>query len=236
MRLDQNVQNADFEVISVSNDHVAKYTAKVFGWMFLGLLVSGITALLIAFNPQVAAAIWGVKYLPFGILIGQIFLVGYMAVRLEKMNYGTLVATFLAYAVLTGITMSIMFFAYSMASILKVFGITALTFGAMSVLGYTTKTDLTQFGKIMMMGLIGVVIASIVNIFTGSSTLEWIISFVGLGVFIGLTAYDAQKIKSYALIPDAEMRRKASIFGALSLYLDFINMFYFLLRLFGNRN
>lgn len=236
MNSNPNVQNADFEVIQTSNDYVSKYTAKVFGWMFLGLLISGVTALGIAFNPEIAMAIWGVKFLPFGIFIAQIFIVGYIAVRIEKMNYATLVAAFLGYALLTGVTMSIIFFAYSMGSILKVFGITALTFGAMSILGYTTKTDLTKFGKIMMMGLIGVIIASIINIFTGSSTMEWIISFVGLGVFIGLTAYDAQKIKAYALIPDAEMRRKASIMGALSLYLDFINMFYFLLRLFGNRN
>lgn len=236
MNMNENMQYQNAEIIETTNDYVAKYTAKVFGWMFLGLVISAITAVTVAFNPALAKMIWGVKYLPFGLFIVEIFIVGYIAVRIQKMNYITLVAAFLLFAAINGLTLSVIFFAYSISAILKVFGITALTFGAMSILGYTTKTDLTKFGRIMMMGLIGVIIASVINIFTGSSTLDWIISFVGLGVFVGLTAYDAQKIKAYALIPDAEIRKKAAISGALSLYLDFINMFMFILRLFGNRN
>jgi FtsH-binding integral membrane protein len=236
MDLNQNYQTTDFTVIETSANYVSQFMAKVFGWMFLGLLVTAVTSLGVTLNPQIALAVWSSRMLLFGLIIVQFAIVGFLAVRIQKMSYATSVIAFLLYSAVTGVILSTIFAIYDMSIILKVFGITSVTFGIMAVLGYTTKTDLTKFGRLMMMGLIGVVIATIINFFMNSPMLHYIISYIGLAVFIGLTAYDTQKIKAYALIPDAEMRKKASISGALDLYLDFINMFLFILRIFGNRD
>jgi len=143
---------------------------------------------------------------------------------------------FLGYAALNGITFSVLLLAYTPGSLMGVFAITAGTFGIMSAVGYFTKQDLTSFGRIMVMGLVGVILASIVNFFMHSTTLYWLISYVAVAVFVGLIAYDTQKIKSYALLESAEDRKKGAIMGALALYLDFVNLFIYLLRLFGRRN
>ena len=153
------------------------------------------------------------------------------------MSASTMVLVFIAYSVLMGVSLSFIFLAYTGASIASTFLIASAMFGGMAVVGYTTKTDLTKFGSIMMMGLFGIIIASVINMFMGSSTLDYIISFGGVLVFTGLTAYDVQKLKRIGsqITHEDENSRKLTIMGALTLYLDFINLFLFLLRIFGNR-
>ncbi|MHB8842830.1 MAG: Bax inhibitor-1/YccA family protein, partial [Candidatus Aquicultor sp.] len=155
----------------------------------------------------------------------------------NRMSASTLLLVFVVYSILMGMSLSFIFFMYTLPSIAKTFLITTGMFGFMAVLGYTTKTDLTKFGSIMMMGLVGIIIASVVNIFMQSSQMDYIISFIGVLVFTGLTAYDVQKLKRIgsSAEADSENMRKMTIFGALTLYLDFINLFLFLLRFFGNR-
>lgn len=236
MDFNNKIQGAEFTVIETNNEFVSRYVAKVFGWMFLGLLITATLSMVVATNPAIAAVVWSNRLLLLGMIIAKLVMVGFIAVRIQKMSFAVLLTVFLLYSALTGVVLSTIFAIYDLDIILKVFGITGATFGVMAVLGYTTKTDLTQFGKLMIMGLIGVVIATVINFFTNSAMLDYIISYIGLAVFIGLTAYDTQKIKQYAYIEDANMRKKAAISGALSLYLDFINMFIFILRIFGGRN
>lgn len=218
---------------TVDSGFVAKYIAKVYGWMFLGLGITAVVAFLVASSPLAQSVLFGNRLVFFGLFIAQIFLVGFLSLRIQKMSSTTATAIFLGYAGLMGLTFSAFIIAYSAASLVTVFAITAGTFGVMSAVGYFTKQDLTSFGKIMIMGLVGVVIASIVNIFMESKMLYWIISYVGVAVFVGLIAYDTQKIKAYALLDSEEDRKRGAILGALSLYLDFINLFIMLLRLFG---
>jgi FtsH-binding integral membrane protein len=218
---------------TVDSGFVARYIAKVYSWMFLGLGITAVVAFLVASSPVAQALLFGNRLVFFGLFIAQIFLVGFLSIRIQKMSSTTATAIFLGYAALMGLTFSAFILAYSAASLVTVFAITAGTFGVMSAVGYFTKQDLTSFGKIMIMGLVGVVIASIVNIFLSSPMLYWIISYVGVAVFVGLIAYDTQKIKAYALLDSEEDRKKGAILGALALYLDFINLFIMLLRLFG---
>ena len=220
---------------AINSSYVATYMTKVYGWMFVGLSITAAISFLVASTPAIYSVLFGNKLLFFGLLIAQVFLVGFLVMRIQKMSAAAATAIFLGYAVLMGITFSALLLAYSTGSLVTVFAITAGTFGIMTAVGYFTKQDLTSFGKIMMMGLIGIVLASIVNFFVGSSTLYWIISYVGVAVFVGLIAYDTQKIKAYALLDNEEDRKRGAILGALALYLDFVNLFIFLLRLFGGR-
>jgi len=223
-------------VTIIGKDTVANYVSKVFGWMFLALAVTAGTAYW-AYESEIFTRLveqFG-RIAFFGVIILQLAIVAFISVRFHAMNFTVLVGTFLAYSVLNGIVFSTLFAIYEPASIVTCFGITSATFGLMSVVGYTTKTDLTSFGRLLMMGLIGVIIASLVNMFLQNDTMYYIISYIGVIIFVGLIAYDVQKIKSYVLIEDADMRKKASIMGALSLYLDFINLFLYILRIFGNR-
>lgn len=215
--------------------HIAQYITKVYGWMFLALSLTAIVAGYVSSSEALLSAILGNRIVFFGLLIGQLIMVGYLTIRIEKMTSATATAIFFAYAALNGLTFSIILMMYTPASIMSVFAITAGTFGVMSAVGYYTKQDLTGFGQIMMFGLIGVIIASIVNWFMQSEMLYWIISYVGVAVFVGLIAYDTQKIKGYAMLDTSEQRKKGAVLGALALYLDFINLFIYLLRLFGNR-
>lgn len=231
-------QQNDYVVINNAEQtsFIAKYIANVYAWMCGGLLLTGVIAFFGSQSEALINLVYSSKYTVFGIFILQLVLVGYMSARVQKISYATAVGFFLLYAALNGVVFSSLFIVFSGAKLASVFGITAGTFAVMSAVGYFTKKDLTSFGRIMMMGLIGVIIASVVNFFMESPTLYWIISYVGVAVFVGLIAYDTQKIKSYALIEDAEMRKKAGIMGALSLYLDFINLFIMLLRLFGSKD
>ena len=164
----------------------------------------------------------------FGIFIGELVLVSILSARIARLSYGAALGLFFGYAVLNGVTFSIILLAYTGGSVVTAFGITAITFGIMCVYGYVTKADLTRFRTILMMGLIGILVLSLVNIFIGSSRMEWFISILSLVVFLGLTAYDMQKLKSFYFGTEGDMalRRNLGILGALALYLDFINLFF----------
>jgi FtsH-binding integral membrane protein len=206
---------------------------QVYAWMGGGLLVTAFLAMVTISSPGMLNAVFGNRLVFYGLILGELGLVVAISGAINKLSAATASLLFLLYAALNGITMSVIFAVYTAESITSTFVITAATFGAMSVFGYLTKRDLTGWGSFLFMGLIGVVIASLVNIFTKSSAAAWIISAVGVIVFTGLTAYDTQKIK--AMAATGAEGRKPAILGALTLYLDFINLFLMLLRLLGNR-
>ena len=211
------------------------YMLRVYNYMASGLALSGIVAYLIASSPTAMAAVFGTP-LQWVVMLAPLGLVFFLASRVHKMSAGAAQATFWIYAGLNGVALSFIFMVYTGTDIARVFFITAAMFGAVSLYGYTTKRDLSAWGSFLFMGLIGIVIASLVNIFIQSSMMQWIISVIGVLVFTGLTAYDTQQIKEiyYEGDSDAVMTKK-SIMGALKLYLDFLNLFLMLLYLFGNR-
>ncbi|HHW22353.1 MAG TPA: Bax inhibitor-1/YccA family protein [Clostridiaceae bacterium] len=212
------------------------FISKVFGWMFIGLLLSAGVAYYVATDLNLISIILGNRFLFFGLMIGEIILVSVLSARITRLRYGTAIGMFLIYAALNGITLSVIFLVYTQQSLATAFAVTAATFGVMCVYGYFTKADLTQFRGILIMGLIGLVILSLVNIFLRSSGLEWFISIISLFVFLGLTAYDMQSLKAYYFGTEGDhvLRRNLGIIGALRLYLDFINLFLTILR-FTNR-
>ncbi|MDR9418166.1 Bax inhibitor-1/YccA family protein [Gracilimonas sp.] len=209
---------------------------KVYGWMALALAITGFVALRTA-NTGLIDIIAGNQILFFGIIIAELGLVVWLSGRIDSMNATKAISLFLLYSALNGLTFSILFLVYTAGSIASTFFITAGNFGVMSAYGYFTKTDLTSIGNIAFMGLIGIIIASVVNIFWHNETLYWAITYIGVLVFVGLTAYDTQKIKKMSLELDinSEEGSKGAIMGALALYLDFINLFIMLLRIFGDR-
>jgi FtsH-binding integral membrane protein len=206
---------------------------QVYAWMGGGLLITALMAMATLSSPALLNAIFGNRIVFYALLIGELGLVIAISRAINKISAPVASFLFLLYAALNGVTMSVIFAIYTAESITSTFVITAATFGAMSAFGYCTKRDLTRWGSFLFMGLVGVVIASLVNIFVGSSAVSWIISVIGVIVFTGLTAYDTWKIKAMAAA-GAE-GRKPAILGALTLYLDFINLFLMLLRLLGNR-
>ncbi len=214
-----------------------RFITKVYGWMCFALVVTASVALLTVSSPTLANLIMGNQILFFGLLIGEVVLVGYLAVAVAKMSASTATAVFIGYSALNGLTFSVIFMAFTAESIASTFFITAGTFGVMSFYGYVTKTDLTGVGNLCFMGLIGVIIASVVNFFFKSSMIYWITTYIGIAVFVGLTAYDTQKIKKMNIIgnENTDEDKKEAIMGALTLYLDFINLFLMLLRIFGRR-
>ena len=209
---------------------------KVFVWMTLALAITGITAFGVATAPTLLAIIFGSKLMFWGLIIAEFALVFAISGAINKLSLATATLLFILYSVVNGATLSVIFLAFSTAVIAKTFFITAGTFGVMALVGYTTKTDLTSMGKLLFMALLGIIIASVVNMFVHSSGFDLIISYIGVLIFVGLTAYDTQKIKQLCLMaPDGgEMSQKLALIGALELYLDFINLFLYLLRIFGN--
>lgn len=210
---------------------------KVYVWMTMALVITGLTAYGVATSPGILQAIYTNQILFWGLIIAEFALVIGVSAAINKLSLTTATLMFILYSVINGALMSYIFLAYTASSIATVFFITAGTFAAMAIIGYTTKTDLTSLGKILMMALIGLIIATVVNIFIKSSGFTLILSYVGVLIFVGLTAYDSQKIKQMLLqAPDAgETAQKLALLGALSLYLDFINLFLYLLRIFGRR-
>ncbi|MCQ2243458.1 MAG: Bax inhibitor-1/YccA family protein [Bacteroidaceae bacterium] len=211
---------------------------KVYTWMTLALAITGMTAWLVASSPAIMATIFSNSILFWGLLLGELGLVIWLSAGINKMSLTTATLLFIAYSVVNGLTMSFIFLAYTASSIATTFFITAGTFGAMSLFGYTTGKDLSGMGKILFMALIGLIIATIVNIFVGNGMMDMIISYAGVLIFVGLTAYDTQKIKQMfweadEYNPDVQ---KYAVLGALTLYLDFINLFLYLLRIFGRRD
>ncbi len=211
---------------------------KVYTWMTLALLITGFTAYAVAHSPALLNVIFGNSFMIWVLFGAELLLVIGLSGAINRLSLPVATGMFVLYSVINGAVFSTIFFAYSLGSISKVFFITAATFGAMSLFGYFTKSDLSSWGRILFMALIGVIIATIVNIFMKSGALDTIISYIGVLVFIGLTAYDTQKIKQMFLTaPDAgEAMQKYALLGALSLYLDFINLFIYLLRIFGRRD
>jgi FtsH-binding integral membrane protein len=226
---------------TAASSNVRTFMSNVFSWMFLALIVTSVAAwwfandlsllrMLVTEEGKMSILGWVVMLAPIGFVL-------LMSFAFNRLSYTTLIILFITYAALVGISMSFILLAYTLSSVFMTFAITAGMFGTMAVVGYTTKTDLTSFGRIMMMGLIGIIIATLVNMFMHSDTLNYIISYVGVAVFTGLTAYDVQKLKMIGegTTYGEENTKKLSILGALTLYLDFINLFLMLLRLFGDR-
>lgn len=210
---------------------------KVYTWMTLALVLTGLTAYGVATSPGIMMALYSNSALMWGLVIAEFALVIGISAAINRLSLATATLMFVAYSVINGAMLSSIFMIYTAESIASVFFITAATFAVMALIGYTTKTDLTSVGKLLFMALIGLVIATIVNMFIGSSTLTMICSYVGVLIFVGLTAYDSQKIKNMLMqAPDAgESSQKLALLGALTLYLDFINLFIYLLRIFGDR-
>jgi FtsH-binding integral membrane protein len=211
------------------------FLAKVFNWMAIGLGLTGIVAF---FTASSGLAMQIVASPLFIILIlAELGMVFYLSARVDKMQASTATGLFVGYAIINGLTLSTIFLAYTRSSIASTFFITAGMFGAMAVYGLVTKRDLSGLGSFLFMGLIGIIIASLVNMFFKSSAMSWVISMAGVLIFTGLTAYDVQRIKTLGeegiMTQGEEMVRKGSIMGALALYLDFINLFLMLLRFFG---
>ncbi len=215
------------------------FIRSVYNWMAIGLALTGFTAYYVAHNETMMQLIIGTPGLLMVLIIAELGFVFFLSARIQKIEASTATALFAIYSILNGITLSFIFLAYTATSIVSTFFICAITFLVCSVYGMVTKKDLTSLGGFMFMGLIGIVIASVVNIFLQSSGMQMIISYIGVIVFIGLTAYDTQKLKSMATtIPDnanGSLIRKGAIMGALTLYLDFINLFIMLLSIFGGR-
>jgi uncharacterized protein len=223
--------------ITQAEAETQRFMTKVYGWMSAALAVTGLVAIYVASTPSLVEIIFGNRILFWGLIIGEIFMVGAMVGWVQKMSANTATLLFFAYAMVNGLTLSSIFLIYTAGSIASTFFITAGTFGVMSFYGYTTKSDLTKWKNILFMGVIGLVIASIVNIFMKSTMLYWITTYAGVLIFVGLTAYDTQKIKNMNIIGNegTDEDHKEAIMGALSLYLDFINLFLYLLRIFGKR-
>jgi len=218
---------------------VSDYVRSVYNWMGIGLALTGFTAYYVSNSESLLRLVFGNPLLLMVLILAELGLVFAIAGRVNRMSAGTATALFVIYSTLNGVTLSSIFLVYARASIVSTFFICAATFIACSLYGWTTKKDLTSLGGFMMMGLIGIVIASLVNMFVRSSGMSMIISYIGVFVFVGLTAYDTQKIKNMAMTQPANLDggviRKGAILGALSLYLNFINLFLMLLNIFGQR-
>jgi FtsH-binding integral membrane protein len=214
-----------------------RYMVKVYGWMSLALIITGFMAMYTAGSEAIQSFIFGIKWMFFALIIVQFLVVVILTKLINRMSAAIATVVFLLYSLLFGLTLSIIFHVYTEGSIATTFLITAGTFGVMSIYGYTTKTDLTRWKNLLFMGLIALVIASVVNYFLNSEMLYWITTYAGVFIFVGLTAYDTQKIKNLNIIGNegSDEDHKEAIMGALTLYLDFINLFLFLLRIFGRR-
>ena len=210
---------------------------KVYTWMTLALIITGVTAYGVASSPSILSLLYGNQIVFWGLIIAEFALVFMITGMLNRISLTTATLMFVAYSVVNGAVLSSIFLIYTMNSIGQVFFITAATFGVMAFIGYTTKTDLTSMGKILFMALIGIIIATVVNIFVGSTGLQTVVSYLGVLIFVGLTAYDSQKIKRmlYDYEGNDEGGQKLALVGALTLYLDFINLFIYLLRILGSR-
>ena len=211
---------------------------SVYVWMTLALVITGFTALYVAKSYTLLNLMLQNQMAFWGVLITKLKLVFYMSARINRISFTTATILFIVYSILNGVTMSMLFLIYTMSSIATTFFVTAGTFGAMALFGYATKKDLTRIGNLCIMGVIGLIIASLVNMFLHNSMMDLIISYVGVLLFVGLTAYDSQKIKQMLSGEDIEVNettQKIALMGALTLYLDFINLFLYLLRILGDR-
>ncbi len=221
----------------VTNEAFAVLIKNVYAWMTLALAVTGIAAMYVSNNQVILEFMFSNIAIPMGLLIGELVLAIVFTARFSKLSFNAASILFGLYALLTGISLGFIFLLYTQESIASTFFITAGTFGGMSLLGYFTKKDLSPWGRYLLMGLLGIIIASVVNIFLQSTRVEWITTYVGVAVFVLLTAYDTQKIKNMLAESDGvdEGSLKLALYGSFMLYLDFINLFIKLLKIFGKR-
>lgn len=215
-----------------TDTRIRTFIRSVYAWMFGGLLLTAFASLWVVTSPAMQQMIFGNRIVPFVLIGAELLLVIGLSAALTRISGAAAASMFLIFSLLNGLSLSAIFFVYTQASIVQAFVTAAGMFGAMSVYGLVTKKDLTSWGSFFFMGLIGIVICSVVNLFLHSSGLSFVISVVGVFVFVGLTAYDNQKLKAYATVT-GDMQQNLAIIGALALYLDFINLFILLLRLFG---
>jgi FtsH-binding integral membrane protein len=233
------------QIPSIYNNQTAEMQAeiqrgfitRVYAWMTFGLILTAAAALVTVSIPEVLNAIVTNRTLFFGLVIGELVLVMVLSGAINRFPPAVAGLLFAGYALLNGVTISFIVLIYTESSIAITFGVAACTFGIMTLFGFTTQRDLTKMGSLLIMALIGIVLASLLNMFLNNSAIYWITTYVGDLIFIGLIAYDTQKLKrmSLALDEDGQMAQKASIMGALALYLDFINLFLMLLRIMGRR-
>lgn len=216
---------------------VERFMYKVYGWMFVGLIITAAVAYGVFAHPAVFITIVRTPLLFYGLIFAQFGLVMGLSAGLQRMSFPVAATLFVAYSVCSGMTLSVIFAVYQIESIYLAMGITSGMFGVMSIFGYTTKADLSGFGSILTMGLVGLLIASLANFFIGSDTLTYVLSYFGVLLFTALTAYDTYKIKQMAtvMVEQGESESKIALMGALTLYLDFVNLFLFILRLLGKR-
>ena len=210
---------------------------KVYGWMTAGLALTALAALMTLSNQGLLNLVLGNRLVFYGLILGELGLVFAMSAAINRISATAATMLFMLYSALNGVTFAGIFLIYTSSSIASTFMVASGTFAAMSVYGYATKRDLTGWGSFLFMGLIGVIIASVVNIFLHSAMITWVTSYLGVFIFVGLTAYDTQKIRRIGQsgFADSDSRHKAAVLGALTLYLDFINLFFMLLRIMGNR-
>ncbi|MDR1747567.1 MAG: Bax inhibitor-1/YccA family protein [Spirochaetaceae bacterium] len=229
------------EDYSIQNPAVAgekqRFIVGVYCWMTAALVVTGAAALIASASPAFMRLILTNNFMFFGLIIAEVALVLWLSAGIRKMNAVTAVAVFFLYALVNGLTLSVIFFAFTRASIALAFFLSAAIFGGMSVYGLVTKNDLTRVGSYLMMALFGLVLAAFINMFVNSTAYTWIVSMATVIIFTGLSAWDAQKLKNMAVAEEGtDVHTRQSIYGALQLYLDFINIFLALVRLFGRRN
>jgi len=225
-------------IVERANSGIQAYMSQVYGWMTCGLLLTAFVAWYASNSEAIMRFVFSSQITFFGLIIAQLGLVFVISGMVNRLSGSLATGLFMLYSALTGLTLSSIFLAYTQSSIASTFVVSAGMFGAMSVYGYTTKRDLSRLGSLLFMALIGIVLASLVNIWLKSTALTWAVTYIGVVVFVGLTAYDTQKLKAMGeqLNPDdRDSFRKYSIVGALTLYLDFINLFLMLLRILGNR-
>ncbi|HBZ17153.1 Bax inhibitor-1 family protein [Pantoea sp. NPDC088449] len=225
-------------IVQQASTSLQTYMAQVYGWMTCGLLLTAFVSWFAARTPAVMELVFANRITFFGLIIAQLAVVFVLSGMVHRLSGTLATGLFMLYSALTGLTMASIFLVYTYSSIASTFFVTAGMFGAMSFYGYTTKRDLSRFGSLLFMALIGILLASLVNFWLKSPALMWAITYIGVVVFVGLTAYDTQKLKAIGEninVNDKENLRRTSIMGALTLYLDFINLFLMLLRIFGNR-
>lgn len=227
--------NAQAQSGALFDEGLRQHMLRIYNYMGLGLVITGLVAFVVSQTPALYVPIFSTP-LKWVVMLAPLAFVFFFSFRIQTMSASTAQMTFWAFCAVMGLSLSSVFLVFTGTSIARTFFITATMFGAMSLYGYTTKRDLAKFGSFLMMGLIGIVIASVVNIFMGSSALQFAISVIGVFVFVGLTAWDTQNIKQqYAENADQESQQKLAVFGALSLYLNFVNLFQLLLSLTGQR-
>ncbi|ROR11125.1 Bax inhibitor-1/YccA family protein [Erwinia sp. JUb26] len=235
--MDRYPRSSD-SIVQRASTGLSTYMAQVYGWMTCGLLLTAFVSWYAANTPEVMQLVFANRITFFSLIIVQLGLVVLLSMMVHKLSGAVATGIFMLYSALTGLTMASIFLVYTYSSIASTFVVTAGMFGAMSLWGYTTKRDLSGMGSMLFMALIGIVLASLVNLWLKSTALMWAVTYIGVVVFVGLTAYDTQKLKNIGEsinVEDKENLRRYSIMGALTLYLDFINLFLMLLRIFGNR-